>query len=217
MGIPAACATDAASSIAVICGTPTPATIRVVQIEPGPTPTFTPSAPASMSARAPSRVAIFPPTISTSNAFLRRATMSNTACECPCAVSTMRKSTPAATNAVARVNESSPTPIAAPTINLPSASLEACGYLSIFTKSLTVNKPRSFPSASTSGSFSTFLAAKRLSASSGATPTGAVTRGIGVITSLTGRAMLSSNRMSRLVTIPIKVPSGLTTGTPLMR
>ena len=23
------------------CGTPTPATIRVVQIEPGPTPTFT--------------------------------------------------------------------------------------------------------------------------------------------------------------------------------
>ena len=31
----------AASRIAVICGTPTPATTRVVQIEPGPMPTFT--------------------------------------------------------------------------------------------------------------------------------------------------------------------------------
>ena len=30
---------------AVICGTPTPATMRVVQIEPGPMPTLTPSAP----------------------------------------------------------------------------------------------------------------------------------------------------------------------------
>ncbi len=35
---------------AVICGTPTPATMRVVQIEPGPMPTLTPSAPASTSA-----------------------------------------------------------------------------------------------------------------------------------------------------------------------
>jgi hypothetical protein len=31
--------------MAVICGTPTPATMRVVQIEPGPMPTLTPSAP----------------------------------------------------------------------------------------------------------------------------------------------------------------------------
>jgi hypothetical protein len=31
--------------IALICGTPTPATMRVVQIEPGPMPTLTPSAP----------------------------------------------------------------------------------------------------------------------------------------------------------------------------
>ena len=34
-----------ASMIAVTCGTPTPATTRVVQIEPGPTPTFTASTP----------------------------------------------------------------------------------------------------------------------------------------------------------------------------
>ena len=36
--------------MAVNCGTPTPATMRVVQIEPGPIPTFTASAPASISA-----------------------------------------------------------------------------------------------------------------------------------------------------------------------
>ena len=41
--------------IAVSCGTPTPATMRVVQIEPGPMPTLTASAPASISALAPSR------------------------------------------------------------------------------------------------------------------------------------------------------------------
>ena len=35
---------------AVSCGTPTPATIRVVQIEPGPMPTLIASAPASTSA-----------------------------------------------------------------------------------------------------------------------------------------------------------------------
>ena len=34
--------------IAVICGTPTPETTRVVQIDPGPIPTFTASAPASI-------------------------------------------------------------------------------------------------------------------------------------------------------------------------
>ena len=53
-----------ASMIAVTCGTPTPATTRVVQIDPGPTPTFTASAPALISACAPARVATFPPMIS---------------------------------------------------------------------------------------------------------------------------------------------------------
>ncbi|CAB4547227.1 unannotated protein [freshwater metagenome] len=53
-----------ASMIAVICGTPTPATTRVVQIDPGPTPTLTASAPALISACAPARVAMLPPMIS---------------------------------------------------------------------------------------------------------------------------------------------------------
>ena len=48
------------STIAVNCGTPTPATMRVVQIEPGPIPTLIASAPASIKARAPSAVATLP-------------------------------------------------------------------------------------------------------------------------------------------------------------
>jgi hypothetical protein len=50
--------------MAVSCGTPTPATMRVVQIEPGPMPTLTASAPASISAWA-SAVATLPATTCT--------------------------------------------------------------------------------------------------------------------------------------------------------
>ena len=50
----------AASIIAVNCGTPAPATIRVVQIDPGPIPTLTASAPALAKANAPLAVATLP-------------------------------------------------------------------------------------------------------------------------------------------------------------
>jgi len=53
-GVPLSRAARADSMMAVSCGTPTPATMRVVQIEPGPMPTFTASAPASIRARAAS-------------------------------------------------------------------------------------------------------------------------------------------------------------------
>ena len=53
-GVPVFRAASTASMIAVSCGTPTPATIRVVQIEPGPMPTLMESAPESISALAPS-------------------------------------------------------------------------------------------------------------------------------------------------------------------
>ena len=53
-GVSLALATSTASMIAVSCGTPTPATMRVVQIEPGPMPTLIASAPASINALAPS-------------------------------------------------------------------------------------------------------------------------------------------------------------------
>ena len=53
-------ATQAASYTAVICGTPIPATTRVVQMEPGPMPTLIASAPAAISASAAEAVAILP-------------------------------------------------------------------------------------------------------------------------------------------------------------
>src|ERR1700757_5386802 len=61
-GTPAGPHTATASRIAVICGAPTPATTRVVQIDPGPTPTFTASAPASTRAAGAALVATVPPT-----------------------------------------------------------------------------------------------------------------------------------------------------------
>src|SRR6266567_1473860 len=62
MGMSCRCAALAQSEMAVTCGTPTPATMRVVQIEPGPMPTLTPSTSALMSAVVPSAVATLPAT-----------------------------------------------------------------------------------------------------------------------------------------------------------
>ncbi len=53
-------ASVAQSKTAVICGTPTPATTRVVQIEPGPIPTLMTEAPASIKSRVASAVATLP-------------------------------------------------------------------------------------------------------------------------------------------------------------
>ncbi|SLH41036.1 Uncharacterised protein [Mycobacteroides abscessus subsp. abscessus] len=129
-GTPAGLQAATASRMAVICGAPTPATTRVVQIEPGPTPTFTASAPASTSAAAPARVAMLPPTTwmrSPTSAFTL-ATICSTWDWCPCAVSTTSTSTPASASVIARDQASSPTPTAAPTSRRPSRSLVAFGY-----------------------------------------------------------------------------------------
>src|SRR3954466_10857467 len=95
---PFAAATE--SLIAVSCGTPTPATMRVVQIEPGPTPTFTALTPASMSALVAPAVATLPATSCSFGNFLRVSrTASITPAEWPCAVSTQITSQPAAISA----------------------------------------------------------------------------------------------------------------------
>src|SRR5690606_6746610 len=113
----------ATSPTAVTCGTPTPATTRVVQIEPGPMPTLTASAPASTSARAASPVTILP-AISWRLGYSRliSRTRSSTPRECPCAVSTMITSTPASTSAATRPSVSMPVPTAAPARRAPSAA-----------------------------------------------------------------------------------------------
>ena len=78
-GMPAFFAASTASMIAVSCGTPTPATIRVVQIEPGPMPTLIESAPESIKARAPSVVATLPAMTCTAfDSRLMRLTASST-------------------------------------------------------------------------------------------------------------------------------------------
>src|SRR3954467_8010967 len=127
-GTPKREAARAQTSTAVICGTPTPATTRVVQMLPGPMPTFTASTPASQSAAAPSPVATLPATSSMSLKLLRSArTASMTDLECPCAVSTQMTSQPARRSACTRSSRSGPTPTAAPTSRRPCSSLAALG------------------------------------------------------------------------------------------
>ena len=64
IGTPLPLTAAEASIMALSCGTPIPAIIRVVQILPGPTPTFMPSTPVSNSALAAAPVAILPAIIS---------------------------------------------------------------------------------------------------------------------------------------------------------
>ncbi len=60
--LPILSACSAQSKTAVSWGIPMPATMRVVQIEPGPTPTFTTSAPAFIKSRVASAVTTLPAT-----------------------------------------------------------------------------------------------------------------------------------------------------------
>ena len=98
IGMSRGSATATQSMIAVICGTPTPETMRVVQIDPGPIPTRSASAPASISALAPSAVATLPAITSISgHSRLVARSASITLREWPCAVSMHSTSTPART------------------------------------------------------------------------------------------------------------------------
>nr|KEP23645.1 hypothetical protein DA06_06290 [Georgenia sp. SUBG003] len=222
-GTPAGRHACAARCTAVTCGTPTPATTRVVQMEPGPTPTLTASTPASTSAWAPSRVATFPPMICTPEnalSFFIRAIMSSSSRASPFAVSATRTSAPASARAVARSQASPQYPMAAPTRSRPSESLVAWGNCSDLTKSFTVMSPRSLPASSTSGSFSILCLASSAAASSELMPTGPVTRGIRVMASRTRRlpnSLPGMKRRSRLVTMPSSTPRSSTTGSPETR
>ena len=116
------------SMIAVICGTPTPVTTRVVHIEPGPIPTFTASIPRSTKAFAASVVAIFPAmSCASGKVSLNSAAVSSTPSEWPCAESITTASTPALNRAAARSIASAPTPTAPATLRRPRWSLLASG------------------------------------------------------------------------------------------
>src|SRR5215813_15052786 len=62
IGTPVPAAALAQSLTAVNCGTPAPVTTRVVQIEPGPIPTLSPSISNAIRSLAASQVATFPAT-----------------------------------------------------------------------------------------------------------------------------------------------------------
>ena len=205
---------------AVIIGTPMPAMIRVVQIEPAPMPTLTASTPSPMSASVPSAVATLPATRSTCGKRRRSVrTMSRTFCEWPGPVSTTSASTLAATSASARSTVSRAMPTAAPQRSRPSESLDAFGYLTAFWMSLTVISPFSRKSRSTTSSFSTLWWCRISRAASSVVPTGTVNSGSRVMTSEMARLTFVSKRRSRFVRMPTSRPSLLPSsviGTPEM-
>ena len=90
---------------------------------PGPTPTFTMSAPASISARVPSAETTLPAATGTLGRTERTAaSASSMRCWCPCAVSTTSRSMPASSSSAALPATSPLTPIAAATRNRPDES-----------------------------------------------------------------------------------------------
>ena len=145
----------AVSMMADNWGIPAPATMRVVQIEPGPMPTFTQSAPASAKAFAPAAVATFPAIIFSCLKFLRKACNAViTPLEWPWALSSVTTSTPTCCKAAARSIKSLVIPKAAPTNNLPNPSLPAFGKLRNCKISRYVINPINLPRLLTTGNFS---------------------------------------------------------------
>src|SRR5881409_835564 len=217
IGTSALAAAAAHSATAVNCGTPAPATIRVVQMEPGPTPTLIASAPASIRSRTASCVATLPATTSTSGKRPFNArTVSSTAWLWPCAVSTTTTSAPALTSSATRSSASSPTPTAAPTRRHPCSSLHASGYWIRLAMSLIVIRPLSSKRSLTTRSFSIRCWCRISRALSSDVPSGAVMRFSRVMTWEILRSMRVSKRRSRLVTMPTSLPF-LVTGMPEIR
>ena len=122
---------------ALICGTPTPAITRVVQIEPAPIPTLTALTPQETNSRAASFVTIFPAISCKLLYFFRISlTVFNTPSECPCAVSRTTTSTLEWIRASTLFNVSFVTPTPAPTRSRPKSSLHALGNVFFFIMSL---------------------------------------------------------------------------------
>ena len=122
--LPSSRALVAHSRTAENCGRPTAVCIRVVHMAPGPTPTFTMSAPAATRSLTPSAVTTLPgddrhlrlrgrgPCVSTSS--IRSW--------CPCAVSITSTSMPTSSRAFAFCSASPLIPMAAATRSFPAAS-----------------------------------------------------------------------------------------------
>ena len=213
-GILFLCVTSATSIIAVSWGTPIPAIILVVHIEPGPIPTLTASAPASINACAAAPVAIFPITTSKlGKEDLTDFKTSITPLVCPCAVSIIIASTETFTRAETLSRTSLVIPTAAATLNLPYLSLDALGRSLFFMMSLKVISPTNLLSASTIGNFSILLSFNIFSASSNWSKLAVINLFL-VITEDIPRLMSFSNLKSLLVAIPKRFESASIIGIP---
>ena len=201
----------------MICGTPIPATTRVVQIDPGPIPTLTASTPASIRAFVAAPVATLPAiTCSSGYAALISRTAFRMFSECPCAESITITSTDAFTSASTRASTLAVIPTAAPQRRRPCSSFAARGYLICFSISLIVIKPFKLKSSSTMGNFSLRDFARIFLASSSVIPSLAVISPSEVMHSLIFLLKSVSNFRSRLVMIPTSfLPSVI--GTPEIR
>ena len=129
------------------CGTPTPATTRVVQIRTGPDADLdrVGAGVDQRLGRLAGRDVAGDDLELARQRRVMRATISITPREWPCAVSTTSTSAPAAISACARSSASGPTPTAAPTRSRPCGSFVACGNSTRFWMSLTVIRPVSAP------------------------------------------------------------------------
>ena len=110
--------------IAVSCGTPTPATMRVVQIEPGPIPTLIASAPGIGQRLGGVRGRdIAGDDLHRIGSPFTRSTAAATSRLWPWAVSITTQSHPASISASERAKPASPTVVAAATRSRPSRIL----------------------------------------------------------------------------------------------
>ena len=217
IGISYSLAAFTQSIIAEICGTPTPVTTLVVQIDPGPIPTFTASTPASIKSFVASPVATFPAINWRFGYFSFIFLIAViTPFEWPWAVSTVTTSTFAFSKASILSIMSWVIPTAAPTNNLSCSSLAEFGYCLDFSISLIVIRPFNLKSSSTIGSFSTFPDSIFLTASSIEIPTWPTIRPSFVMISSIFTFSSFWNLTSLFVKIPFKVIWSSTIGTPLI-
>ena len=124
------------------CGTPTPATTRVVQIEPGPIPILTASAPASTSAFTASAVATLPAMTSTllESRLMRRHLLDDMDRMAMRGIDHDRIDA-GIDQELGAAKPSSPVPVAAATRKRPCSSLAALGWCAAFSMSVTVIRP----------------------------------------------------------------------------
>mmetsp|Transcript_4993 Transcript_4993/g.18051 ORF Transcript_4993/g.18051 Transcript_4993/m.18051 type:complete len:262 (+) Transcript_4993:551-1336(+) len=208
MGTPYGAAARATWYTAVACARPTAHTSCVVQMEPTPMPTRSPSAPAAMRRSACCFVTTLPPTTSTSgNSRLMNSIRSSWKCDAPWLESTTMTSTPSATSSRTRSRSARRVPTDAPTSSCLFRFLLASGCSWFFWMSRRLTSAVSSPLAFTIGSLPFFESRSVALACDSVHGSSAVTRSsMGVMISETGVVASSRKSVSRRLTKPSSLP-----------